>query len=67
VIGLLTQSGYPVSLTLQADAQAICKIPVFNCERYVEDCLSSVAGQSEGDIEIIAVDNGSTDRSVDLI
>jgi CDP-glycerol glycerophosphotransferase len=43
------------------------KIPVFNCERYVEDRLSSVAGQSEGDSEIIAVDNGSTDRSLDLV
>jgi glycosyltransferase involved in cell wall biosynthesis len=42
-------------------------IPVFNCETYVEDCLSSVTGQSEGDIEIIVVDDGSTDRSLNRV
>jgi hypothetical protein len=39
-------------------------IPAFNCETYVEDCLSSVTGRSEGNIEIIVIDDGSTDRTL---
>jgi glycosyltransferase involved in cell wall biosynthesis len=42
-------------------------IPVFNCETYIGDCLTSVTGQSEDDIEIIVIDDGSTDRSLDLV
>lgn len=38
-------------------------IPVFNCVKYVERCFLSVLGQSFSDIELIAVDDGSTDGS----
>lgn len=38
-------------------------IPVYNVEDYVEKCLQSVAGQSYRHLEIIAVDDGSSDRS----
>ena len=38
-------------------------IPVYNCERYLTQCLESAAGQSERAIEIICVDNQSTDGS----
>lgn len=38
-------------------------IPVYNAEKYIEDCILSVLNQTEKDIEVIAVDDGSTDGS----
>ena len=39
-------------------------IPVYNTERLLDRCLESVVGQTLTDIEIICVDDGSTDGSV---
>ena len=38
-------------------------IPVYNAENTLKDCLDSVRGQSFRDMEIICVDDGSTDNS----
>ena len=38
-------------------------IPVYNVEKYVERCVSSVVSQTYRDLEIILVDDGSTDAS----
>ena len=38
-------------------------IPVYNVEKYIDRCLKSVISQNYDDLEIIVVDNGSTDRS----
>ena len=42
-------------------------IPVYNSEEYLEECLNSVIGQTYEDIEIIAVDDGSEDSSLDIL
>lgn len=42
-------------------------IPVFNGERYLKDCMESLINQTLNDIEIICVDDGSTDRSLDIL
>ncbi len=42
-------------------------IPVHNAERYLEATLKSVFAQSYPHTEIIAVDDGSEDRSVDIL
>lgn len=42
-------------------------IPVFNVQDYLDECLDSIATQSLKDIEIIAIDDGSTDTSFDLL
>ncbi len=39
-------------------------IPVYNVEKYLRECLDSVINQSLKDIEIILVDDGSTDSSL---
>ena len=38
-------------------------IPVYNVERYLPKCLNSVCGQCLDEIEVICVDDGSTDGS----
>src|SRR4051812_2890151 len=38
-------------------------VPVYNVERYLEDCLESIAGQTVADLEVLMVDDGSTDAS----
>lgn len=38
-------------------------IPVYNTEKYLEECLQSVLNQTYKDYEIILVDDGSTDSS----
>jgi glycosyltransferase involved in cell wall biosynthesis len=42
-------------------------IPVYNVEKYLAECLNSAIGQTLRDIEIICVDDGSTDRSSGIL
>ncbi len=42
-------------------------IPVYNVEKYLKDCLNSVTKQTLTDIEIICVNDGSTDNSLEII
>lgn len=42
-------------------------IPVYNTAEYLPQCLDSVTAQSHSDLEIIAVDDGSTDSSAEIL
>jgi glycosyltransferase involved in cell wall biosynthesis len=42
-------------------------IGTFDCEPFVEDCVRSVMNQTEKDIEIIVVDDGSTDQTLGIL
>lgn len=42
-------------------------IPVFNVEDYLAECLDSVINQTFRDIEIICIDDASTDNSLDIL
>lgn len=42
-------------------------IPVYNIEAHLRQCLDSVAGQTLDDLEIICVDDGSTDGSLSIL
>lgn len=41
-------------------------IPVYNCEKYLSSAIDSVLGQTYPNIEIIVVNDGSTDRSSEV-
>lgn len=42
-------------------------IPVFNAEKYIEQCLISVLKQSISDIEVICIDDASIDNSLNIL
>lgn len=42
-------------------------IPVYNVEKYLETCLESVINQTMSELEIICVNDGSTDRSPEIL
>lgn len=47
------------------------KVSIFvvshNTEKYVEQCLNSIVAQTMTDFEVLWIDNGSTDRTVEII
>lgn len=42
-------------------------VPCYNLERYILDCLKSIAKLNYQPLEIIVVDDGSTDNSTSLV
>ena len=42
-------------------------IPVYNAERYVTRCLDSVQNQNFGELEVLCVDDRSTDCTLDIL
>lgn len=42
-------------------------IPVYNTEKYLRECLDSVVSQTLKDIEIICINDGSTDNSLQIL
>ena len=41
-------------------------VPVYNVEEYLEECLESISHQTYADIEVILVNDGSTDGSIEI-
>ena len=42
-------------------------VPVYNTENFLDQCLNSIANQTLDDIEIIVINDGSTDSSAEMI
>ncbi len=42
-------------------------VPVYNVEKYIKQCIESLLNQTLKDIEIICVDDGSTDNSLHIL
>lgn len=42
-------------------------VPIYNVERYLRECLESIVVQTLDDIEIICIDDGSTDGSLAIV
>lgn len=64
-------NAYPlVKARLQEEREAIkvsVVVPVYNSQTRIEECIRSLMNQSLKEIEIICVDDGSTDRSVNAL
>lgn len=42
-------------------------VPTYNVEQYLEECMESIVGQTLKDLEIICVNDGSTDNSLNIL
>lgn len=42
-------------------------MPTYNGERFLADALASVAAQCDDDIEVVAIDDGSTDATLEIL
>lgn len=42
-------------------------IPIHNCAQYLEKCLNSVTNQTLKDIQIICINDGSNDKSLEIL
>ena len=42
-------------------------VPIYNVEKYLEDCLDSIVNQTFTDLEIICINDGSTDNSLNIL
>lgn len=42
-------------------------IPIYNAQKYLEECLASVLKQSYSNLEVICVNDGSTDKSDEIL
>lgn len=42
-------------------------VPVYNVENYLEKCLDSILNQTEENIEILCIEDGSTDGSLEIL
>ena len=42
-------------------------IPSYNVEKYIRECLDSIVNQTFEDMEIICIDDGSTDSTLDIL
>ncbi len=54
-------------MTNASDIKVSVIIPVYNVETYLRECLDSVVGQTLKEIEIICIDDGSTDSSPEIL
>ena len=41
-------------------------VPIYNVEAYLERCIESIISQTYGDFEVILVDDGSPDSSLEI-
>lgn len=41
-------------------------VPIYNAEQYLSNCVESICRQTYRDLEIILIDDGSTDHSLDI-
>lgn len=51
----------------QGEVKVSVAVPVYNTGKYVTQCLRSIMGQTLKEIEIIVVNDGSTDDSLQQI
>lgn len=48
---------------MEKNAKVSIVVPVYNCEKYINRCVSSLVNQTWSNIEIILIDDGSNDNS----
>lgn len=54
---------------MRADPKALVSVivPIYNVEKYLDQCLASIEAQTHENIEVLCINDGSTDGSRDII
>lgn len=54
---------------MHGDSQALVSVivPIYNAEKYLDQCLESILGQTHRNLEVICINDGSTDASLSII
>ena len=63
MVGMITE---PVSVKPKTPTVSFV-VPVYNVADYLDECLESLCGQTIGDVEVVCVNDGSTDRSAEVL
>ena len=50
-----------------SDVKVSVIVPVYNVEKYLRKCLESLVNQTLKEIEIICINDGSEDSSLDIL
>lgn len=58
--------GYPEREDRRAVVTLSVIVPVYNAKKYLAECLESIIAQTYSDMEIIVIDDGSTDGSAEI-
>jgi glycosyltransferase involved in cell wall biosynthesis len=59
--------GYPVHESRPDEISVSVIVPAFNMELFIEECLRSLFEQTIDGVEVIVVNDGSTDRTCDIV
>src|SRR5512145_3487314 len=60
-------SGQEASRNMGGSPRVTVVIPVYNSEKYLADAIDSILAQTFEDFEVILIDDGSTDGSVEIM
>lgn len=54
---------------MRSDAQALVSVivPTYNSDKFLDQCLDSISGQTHPNLEILCVNDGSTDSSLSIM
>lgn len=65
--GLVPEKQIPSDNTYEGDPKVSVIIPAYNVQVFLRECLDSVIGQTLSNIQIICVNDGSTDDSLEIM
>ena len=51
----------------EKNSQISVIIPIYNCEKYIKECLSSLIKQTFKNFEIICINDGSNDNTLKIL
>jgi CDP-glycerol glycerophosphotransferase len=67
VLGVIWKLSFQTRRNDETEPKVTLILPVYNVERYLADCLLSIRAQRWPNLEIIAVNDGSTDSSLEIL